>query len=506
MTAGVTLEHYKMRIGAEWRGSSDGRTRPVLNPATGEAFAEVPEGTREDARAALEAAQAAQPEWEALTGVQRAGYLQRVVQLVREDSERLARLVVREQGKPLVEARGEIGGTAAFFEYHTSFARAQVGEIVASDNPNEDIWIRNVPYGVVVGIIPWNYPSALFARKVAPALMAGNTIVVKPHEDTPLSSLALAKICEDAGIPPGVVNVVTGAGTVVGDAMVRDRITQLVTVTGSVRAGREILAAAAENITVVSLELGGKAPFIVMDDADVDAAVRNAIHARFVNCGQVCTCNERTYVHRRVYNEFLDRYSQIAAGLRIGDPMRTDIDLGPKVNQMELEKLERMVARAREQGAEVVTGGGRPGGEEFARGFWYEPTVLANVTNDMDIMQQEVFGPISPVMPFDDFEEAIALANDSRYGLTAYLFTNDLKRMMRAVRAVRSGEIYINKIGPEQLQGFHTGYGLSGMGGDDGPHGFEHYFRKKTVYVNYGEPSTEGLMPYDEPTTDLPPQ
>jgi lactaldehyde dehydrogenase/glycolaldehyde dehydrogenase len=494
-----------MLIGGEWRGSSDGRTRPVLNPATGEAFAEVPEGTREDAVAALEAAQAAQPAWEALTGVQRAAYLQRIVALIREDTERLARLVVKEMGKPLVEARGEIGGTAGFFEYFTSFARAQVGEIIAADNTNEDIWIRNVPYGIVVGIIPWNYPAALFARKVAPALMAGNTIVIKPHEDTPLSSLALAKICEDAGVPAGVVNVVTGAGTVVGDALVRSRITHLVTVTGSVRAGREILAAAAENITVVSLELGGKAPFIVMDDANVDAAVRNAIQARFVNCGQVCTCNERTYVQRRVYDEFLERYSEIAGSLRLGDPMRTDIDLGPKVNQMELEKLERMVARAREQGAQVVTGGRRPEGEEFRRGFWYAPTVLTNVRNDMDIMQQEIFGPISPVMPFDDFEEAIALANDSPYGLSAYLFTNDLKRMMRAVQAVRSGEIYINKIGPEQFQGFHTGYGLSGMGGDDGHHGFDHYFRKKTVYVNYGDPSTVGFMPYDEPATDLPP-
>ncbi|HYP20416.1 MAG TPA: aldehyde dehydrogenase [Chloroflexia bacterium] len=506
MTAGATLEQYQMRIGAEWRGSGDGSTRTVLDPATAEAFAEVPEGTLEDARAALEAAQAAQPAWEALTGVQRAAHIQRVVELIRRDAERLARVVVREQGKPLVEARGEIGGAAGFFEYFTSFARAPMGEIIASDNPNEDIWIRNVPFGVVVGIIPWNYPSALFARKVGPALMAGNTIVIKPHEDTPLSAIELAKLCQEAGIPPGVVNVVTGAGRVVGDALVRDKITRLVTVTGSVRAGREILAAAAENITVVSLELGGKAPFIVMDDANLDAAVRNAIHARFVNCGQVCTCNERTYVHRRVYDEFLERYSKIASGLRLGNPMRTDIDLGPKVNQMELEKLERMVARAREQGAEVVTGGGRPEGEEFQRGFWYAPTVLANVRNDMDIMQQEIFGPISPVMPFDDFEEAIALANDTPYGLSAYLFTNDLKRMMRAVQAVRSGEIYINKIGPEQFQGFHTGYGLSGMGGDDGHHGFDHYFRKKTVYVNYGEPTTGGLMPYDEPATDLPPQ
>jgi lactaldehyde dehydrogenase / glycolaldehyde dehydrogenase len=502
----MSLDTYQMYIGAEWRGSSDGRTRPVLNPANGEPFAEVPEATPADARAALEAARAAQPAWESLTGVQRAAYLKRVVALITSDSERLARLIVREQGKPLVEARGEISGTAGFFDYFTSFARAPIGEIIASDNPNEDIWIRNVPYGVIVGIIPWNYPAALFARKVAPALMAGNTIVIKPHEDTPLSAIELAKICEVAGIPPGVVNVVTGAGTEVGDALVRDPIVQLVTVTGSVRAGRQILAAAAENITVVSLELGGKAPFLVMDDANLELAARNAVHARFVNCGQVCTCNERTYVHRRIFDQFLDRYTAMVGKLRVGDPMRTDTDLGPKVNQIEVEKIERMVARAQEQGAQVVLGGKRPGGAEFQKGFWYAPTVLTNVRNDMDIMQQEIFGPVTPIMPFDDFDEAIALANDSRYGLSAYVFTNDLTRMMRAVQALRSGEVYINKIGPEQFQGFHTGYGLSGMGGDDGRHGFDHYFRKKTVYLNYGEPQTSGLMPYTEPAADLPPQ
>ncbi|HSH79036.1 MAG TPA: aldehyde dehydrogenase family protein, partial [Herpetosiphonaceae bacterium] len=291
MAAGSTTP-YLMRIGAEWRGAPGGATRPVLNPATGEAFAEVPEGTPDDARAALRAAEAAQPDWEALTGVERAAYLARAASLIRENAERLARVVVQEQGKPLVEARGEIAGTAGFFDYFTSFARAPMGEIIASDNRNEDIWVRNVPFGVVVGIIPWNYPAALFARKVAPALMAGNTIVIKPHEDTPLAAIELARLLEEAGLPPGVVNVVTGAGTVVGDALVRDEITRLVTVTGSVRAGQQILAAAAKNITVVSLELGGKAPFIVMDDAQIDLAVRNAITARFVNCGQVCTCNE----------------------------------------------------------------------------------------------------------------------------------------------------------------------------------------------------------------------
>ncbi|HZB95074.1 MAG TPA: aldehyde dehydrogenase family protein, partial [Herpetosiphonaceae bacterium] len=394
MAIDTTQETYLMRIGGEWRGSSSGRTRPVLNPANGEAIAEVPEGTREDAHAALVAARDAQPAWEALTGIQRAAYLQHIATLIREHAERLAEIVVREQGKPLVEARGEIGGTAGFFDYFSSFARAPIGEIIASDNADEDIWIRNVPYGVVVGIIPWNYPAALFARKVAPALMAGNTIVIKPHEDTPLSSIELMKLVEAAGVPPGVVNVVTGAGVEVGDALVRDDITQLVTVTGSVRAGRQILEAAARNITVVSLELGGKAPFIVMDDANMDLAVRNAITARFVNCGQVCTCNERTYVHRRVFDQFLERYVAMAGKLRMGDPMRTDIDLGPKVNQAELEKIERMVARAQEQGAQIALGGKRPQGEPFRKGFWYEPTVLTNVRNEMDIMQQEIFGPI----------------------------------------------------------------------------------------------------------------
>ena len=214
-----------MRIGNQWKDATGGQMRPVLNPATGEAFAEVPEGTREDAQAALEAAALAQLAWAALSGVQRAAYIKRIATLIREDADRLTRLVVQEQGKPLFEAQGEIGGTAEFFDYFATFARAAIGEIIASDSPNEDIWIRSVPYGVVVGIIPWNYPAALFARKVAPALMAGNTIVIKPYEDTPLSSLALARIVENAGVPTGVVNVVTGAGTVVGDALVRDDIT-----------------------------------------------------------------------------------------------------------------------------------------------------------------------------------------------------------------------------------------------------------------------------------------
>jgi lactaldehyde dehydrogenase/glycolaldehyde dehydrogenase len=484
-TPTVSVPAPELFIGGQWIAT--GETRPVLDPATEEVVGEAPEATVSHAEQALEAAREAQREWGRRSYLERAAVVQQIVARIRARSEELARLVVAEQGKTITEARGEIAGTAGFFEYYTSFARGQIGALYAPDAPGEQIVSRLVPYGVVVGIIPWNYPAALFARKVGPAIMAGNSIVLKPHEDTPLTALALARICEEAGVPAGVVNVVCGAGRVVGDALVRHPITQLVTVTGSVRAGREILAAAAEDITVVSLELGGKAPFIVMADADLDQAVQAAFEARVWNCGQVCTCNERTYVQAPVFDQFIEKYVATAKALRIGDPTRDDTQMGPKVNRPEVEKVQRFVDEAVRQGAQVVLGGGRPEGPQFERGYWFAPTVLTNVRNDWDIVQQEVFGPVLPVQSFDDFEHAVALANDSPYGLTSYIYTRDFQTAMRAADALHSGEVYINKIGPEQLQGFHGGYGLSGLGGDDGPHGFERYHRRKTVYLKYEE-------------------
>src|SRR5215203_3985952 len=473
-----------MYIGGSWVTADE--TRLVINPADESVIAAVPEADEGHAEQALEAAQEAQRGWGRLTGPERGAVLRAVADGIRARKGELAQLVVAEQGKTITEARGEVGDAAAgFFDYYATFERAQVGAMFTPDAANEHLMVRNVPYGVVVGIIPWNYPAALFARKVAPAIMAGNAIVLKPHEDTPLAALALARIVEEAGVPPGIVNVVTGAGRVIGDALVRHPVTQMVSMTGSVRGGREILAAAAENITPVSLELGGKAPFIVLEDADLGAAVENAVDARFWNCGQVCTCNERTYVQRGVYDEFVERFVEAAAALRMGDPTREDVQMGPKVNEPERDKVEALVRDAVEQGAEVVLGGGRPEGEEFERGYWFEPTVLTGTTNDMDIVQREVFGPVLPIQPFDDFDEAVGFANDSPYGLTAYVFTSDLHRAMRAIDDIDFGEIYVNKIGPEQLQGFHTGYRLSGMGGDDGPYGYERYLRRKTVYLHY---------------------
>jgi len=338
---------------------------------------------------------------------------------------------------------------------------------------------------VVVAIIPWNYPSAVAIRKIAPALIAGNTVVLKPHEDTPLSALELVRLAEEAGVPAGVVNVVTGPGETVGEALVKSSIPSLITFTGSVATGKRIMRNAADNVTMVSLEMGGKAPFIVMDDSDLEQAVKIAVASRFVNCGQVCICNERTYVHKNIAKDFISAFIDQALQLKLGDPLDPGVSLGPKVNREELEKVERYVEEARRSGARVAIGGRRPAGDNFRRGYWYEPTVLLDVRQDMNIMQEEVFGPVVPIMEFSSFDEALTLANDSKYGLAAYLFTSDVHRVFRAVRDLECGELYINRGPGESIHGYHTGWKQSGIGGDDGKYGLEHYLRRKTVYIKY---------------------
>ncbi|MCC7362392.1 MAG: aldehyde dehydrogenase [Anaerolineales bacterium] len=477
-----------MLLNGQWRPSASGATRPVINPVLGLAFTDVPEATEADAQAALEAANAAAHDWGRLPPIARAKLLQALAQKILDNLDALAPVIVREQGKPLAEAQGEVRGTANFFNYAAGQARSIEGEILPSDNPQEEVWIRRVPFGVTVALLPWNYPAAMVGRKLAPALLAGNTVVLKPHEDTPLSALFVARLATEVGIPPGVINVITGQGETVGAYLVRSPLTKLVTVTGSTAAGRAVMRDAAEHITVVSLELGGKAPFIVMDDANVDEAVKLAVSSRFRNNGQVCICNERTYVQRRRYAEFVEKLLPAVARLKVGDPMQPGTDLGPKVSLAELEKVERMVRQAVEQGAEVLTGGQRPHVAGLEGGYWYAPTVLAGMRNDMDLMQCEVFGPVLPVMPFDDFDEALALANDSRYGLSAYLFTEDFRRVMRAVNDIEFGELYINRIGPEAAYAYHTGFRESGIGGEGGKYGLEAYLQKKTVYLNYAGP------------------
>ena len=351
---------------AAWRMLIDGKLvdatehRAVLNPATGETYAEVPEATADQVADALAAARRAQRDWAHAAPIERAAVMKRIAAMVREQAEDLARIVVSEQGKPILEARGEAGGTAEFFDYFAEFARRIQGEILPSDHAGEQVWIQRVPAGVVAAVIPWNYPLALVARKVAPAMIAGCTVVLKPHEETPVSALAMARIFDAAGVPPGVVNIVTGAGESIGEQLCTAEGVDLISMTGSVPTGKRIMRNAAERLTPVSLELGGKAPFIVMGDCDLDLAVRSALTSRFMNCGQVCICNERTYVERPVYEAFVERFVEASRTLRIGDPMSETTDIGPKVSREELEKVARFVEEARGQGARLLMGGSAP--------------------------------------------------------------------------------------------------------------------------------------------------
>jgi lactaldehyde dehydrogenase/glycolaldehyde dehydrogenase len=494
MNTDIRLES-RIYVNGRWQ-EGQGERRQVISPTTGQPFAEVTEATEAQLQEAISAARSALPHWSARSPLDRARYMKRIAALVRRDADRLARIIVMEQGKPLNEARGEVGGTAEFFDYFAEFARRIQGEILPSDAADEQIWIQRVPVGVVGAIIPWNYPSALVSRKVAPSMIAGDTIVLKPHEITPLSALEMARIFDEAEVPAGVVNIVCGAGGTIGQAMSSSPDFDLLTMTGSVPTGKRIMKAAAEHLTPVSLELGGKAPFIVMPDCDLDLAVRAAATSRYMNCGQVCICNERTLVHRQVYDEFVERFVAFSRGLRLGDPMQTSTDLGPKVSLDELEKVERIVDEAVRSGAKVALGGGRPADPPTSGGYWYSPTILTGVDPSMPIMQREIFGPVLPIMPFADFDEALRIANASRYGLSAYLYTQHMPTIMKAVRQVEFGEIYVNRVGPESLQGFHVGYGDSGVGGDDGGHGLEAYLRKKTIYLNHGSASPVALMPY----------
>ncbi|MEM8958079.1 MAG: aldehyde dehydrogenase family protein [Pseudomonadota bacterium] len=473
-----------MYVRGTWVPSGDDLIA-VENPATEEIIAYVPRGRVEDADAAVAAAKDAFSDWSGRPAIERARLVLALADAVETNGARLATLVTAEQGKPIAQAHGEIGAAVMFLRFAAEQARRIAGDIVTSDNTAEEIHIRRHPYGVVIGLTAWNYPAALAARKIGPALVAGNCFVLLSHELTPLSGLAIAQLADEVGIPAGVLNVVTGQGPVIGQRLVEHPDSALVTMTGSTRAGREIYRAAADRLKVIRLELGGKAPFIVMDDGDIDAAVTAAVTARYGNCGQICTCNERMYLQRGIADEFLEKFVSASRALRIGDPTG-DVDLGPKVSAVEVDKVAEIVDRSRAAGADVLLEGGPLRDGPHARGHWYAPTVLEVTDNANPIMQQEVFGPVVAALRVDDFDEAVARANDTEFGLSAYLFTANAARLMEAPGRLRFGELYLNRSNGEAVQGFHSGWGLSGLGGEDGAYGFDGYLRKQTAYLNWG--------------------
>ena len=476
---------YQLYINGEWVASKSGKTAEVLNPSNEEVVGIVQDGNEEDADIALKAAEKAQKEWKKLPARKRAELLYAFTTEIKANREHLAQLITKEQGKLLKVARFEVDVTCSFIEYACEWARHIEGDIVPSDNPNEQIWINKIPRGVVAAITAWNFPLALAGRKIGPALVTGNTMVIKPTTETPISTLELGPLAKKAGIPDGVLNIITGPGSTMGNALVANRITKMVTMTGSTPAGQSIARTAAENLIHVQLELGGKAPCIVFEDADVEEAANGALHSRFDNCGQVCTCNERMYVHEDVYDEFMKIFLQKVAAIKVGDPMNEDTDMGPKVNAKELQHMEELVAVSVKEGAIVAFGGKKPSGPEFENGYWFEPTILTGVTQEMTIVHEESFGPILPVIKFKTFDEVVGYANDCEYGLAAMVFTSDMNKIMRLNDELEFGEIYVNRGHGEQHQGFHNGYKHSGTGGEDGKYGIEQYLEKKTFYVRY---------------------
>jgi lactaldehyde dehydrogenase/glycolaldehyde dehydrogenase len=479
------MKSYQMFINGEFVANRSGKMIPVINPATETMISEVPEGTREDINDAVEAAEQAQKSWAKLPAIVRAGYIKEIAQGIRANAEDIARVIAEEQGKILPLARVEANFTADYMDYMAEFARRYEGEIIESDRPNENIFLFKRPIGVIGGILPWNFPFFLIARKLAPALVTGNTIVIKPSRETPNNAFEFAKIVAKTSLPKGVFNLVSGAGSVVGNALAGHPKVGMVSFTGSVEGGIAIMRAAAENVTKVSLELGGKAPAIVMKDADLDVAVKSICDSRIINTGQVCNCAERVYVHESIAAQFIEKMAVAMKNVKYGNPLEdADIDMGPLVSKQQLEQVEAAVAQAIKDGATVVVGGKRANRE---RGFYFEPTVLTNCKQHTDIMQKETFGPVLPIATFKDLDEAIDLANDSDFGLTSSIYTQNLDVAMRACKEIKFGETYVNRENFEAMQGFHAGWRKSGIGGADGKHGLEEYLQTHVVYMQYNQ-------------------
>lgn len=474
------MKELKMYIDGQFIENQSGKWIYVLNPSTEEVISKMPDGTPEDARAAIDAAEKAQPSWERLTSIERARYLTRIAQGIRKREKELTEVIVREGGKTQGLANVEVLFTADYLDYMAGWARRYEGEIIQSDRPNENIFVFKKPIGVTTGILPWNFPFFLIARKAAPALLTGNAIVVKPSQLTPENAYIFAQIVEEAGLPRGVFNVVNGRGSVIGHELAANPKVGMVSLTGSVDAGVQTMEAASVNVTKVSLELGGKAPGIVMPDADIDLAVKSIIASRVINTGQVCNCCERVYVHSSIKDAFLAKLIESFKQVKVGDPAKeVNLDMGPLIDANALKSVEEKVAKAVKQGAVIAYGGKRIG----SQGYFFEPTILTNCTQKMDIIQEETFGPVLPVVEFTDVEDAITWANDCEYGLTSSVYTRDLDMAFKLVRALKFGETYINRENFEAMQGFHAGWRKSGIGGADGKHGLEEYLQTHVVYL-----------------------
>lgn len=470
-----TLLRTQCYVDGQWRDAKAGQTLAVLDPASGQVLAHVPDAGTDETRQAIDAANRALPPWRALTAAERARYLRRWYELMLEHKADLARIMTLEQGKPLAEAIGEIGYAASFIEWFAEEGKRAYGEVIPSPAPNARYVVVKQPVGVCAAITPWNFPSAMITRKAAPALAAGCTLVLKPAELTPLSALALAELAERAGIPAGVFNIVTGDAKAIGAELCRNPIVRKLSFTGSTPVGKLLMEQCAPTLKKLSLELGGNAPFIVFDDADIDAAVKGAMAAKYRNTGQTCICVNRFLVQSGVYDRFIEKLTAATQTLKVGSGLEDGVVQGPLINDAAVQKVERLISDATQKGAQLHTGGKRRSPDTL----WFEPTVLANLTPDMDIARQEIFGPVSAVFRFDTEAQAIAMANDTEYGLAAYFYTRDIGRVWRVGEALEYGMVGINTGAISSEVAPFGGIKHSGLGREGSRHGIDEYLELK---------------------------
>jgi succinate-semialdehyde dehydrogenase/glutarate-semialdehyde dehydrogenase len=466
-------------IDGAWVGADSGATIDVTNPATGERLGTVPDCGVAETRRAIEAASAAWPAWRAKTAKERAAVLRRWFDLMMANQEELARLLTMEQGKSLTESRGEIAYGASFIEWFAEEGKRLYGDVIPQHMTDKRILVLRQPIGVACAITPWNFPNAMITRKAGPALAAGCPMVLKPASQTPYSALALAALAEEAGVPRGVFSVVTGSASKIGGEMTTNPVVRKLSFTGSTEVGRLLMRQSADTIKKLSLELGGNAPFIVFDDADIDAAVAGAMASKYRNSGQTCVCTNRIYAQAGIYDAFVEKLAAAAANLRVGSGLDAGTEQGPLIDENAVKKTEEHVADALAKGGRLLTGGKR----HALGGTFFEPTVIADATQAMAVAREETFGPLAPVIRFASDDEAIAMANDTEFGLAAYFYARDLSRVWRVAEAIEAGMVAVNSgILSTEVAPF-GGVKQSGLGREGSRYGIEDYVEMKYVLL-----------------------
>ncbi|MFG1207541.1 NAD-dependent succinate-semialdehyde dehydrogenase [Xanthobacter flavus] len=466
-----------MLIGGAWVDADGGETISVNNPATGEIIGTIPKAGAAETRRAIEAAAEAFKTWRATTAAERAGKLHKLADLILANADELALILTTEQGKPLAEAKGEIGGSAAYVRWFAEEARRLYGDVIPSPWPNRRILVTKEPVGVCAAVTPWNFPSSMLSRKIGAALAAGCTVVCKPSELTPYSGLAWGVLAEMAGIPAGVVNIVVGDAPSIGGEMTSNPAVKKVTFTGSTPVGKLLMKQSADTMKKISLELGGNAPFLVFDDADLDLAVEQAIASKYRNVGQTCVCANRFYVQAGIYDAFAAKFAEASKKLKVGNGVDEGVVAGPLIDARALAKVERLLKDALDKGASILTGGKQPA----LGGTFFEPTVLANATQDMAFARDEIFGPLAPLFKFETEEEAVSYANATEYGLACYFFTKDLGRAFRVSEQLQYGQVGVNAgVITTEVAPF-GGVKESGVGREGSKYGCDDYLNIKYV-------------------------